>query len=1315
MRGEDNPRVHDEWRNKPKSHRRNRAGFIEYRFLPVVIVGLICGGPAVSNTAAQSGAGPDVRGINPLMMLVVDTSGSMEYKTECECTSNSCVNCYPGCEKGPPYVKNRWAITLEALTGGWANGFSCQTFPRSNSAAFDYDFGYPIPYHQPWRCSEGTDPCNTAAERPQNEDGILDTYRSRVQFGMMTFDSMETYLGAGSSMVNEAEFDNGLSQSAAGLFSFGPGEDILTFADDEPVSDASGNWLYLTNSDRYRGANAPDRFVGHLNFPTCATPFRIDTGIRRAPATGEVIVGGLISPLEQDTELETVNTRIQESLLGARPYLGTPIAASLDDLYFYLRGDTEITGEPLFACRGRYALLITDGEPDDDFRQISNCDCESAEDCCLAATGSPSCTDESDPDFRAKYDPDAKGYQCPYPKAEEVAEALLCGYDSASCAAGVIEQLFVVGFALPDCQRIDGEYVCDSGSKGEEIYNRLQAIAEAGSPDGEGKALFAENLEELRATLAEVLDNIASEPVSRTTPTFASSSQGTGVDQVQYQFSTGFVVGSVEKGVPWSGILERKRIEAADTTLGYVEHDLESQDRFHEVLNNRNSPRKLYSVFPKPGSECTGENDIDPTSTQCTLRDHLFRGSQSAPCGDIDCTPGSTCYCEIDEESACGPNPTNPANDDCAFTATQLGASDDARRVQLVKWLHAIADSGDPDFLQRRATERLGDIYFSSPAVMGRPVFERGDESYNEFRQSSIVANRPLVVFVGSNDGILHAFSVEEFPGGGVSLPAPYNTTSYTTGEEMWGFIPPILAQHVNAAADAHMPMVNGSPVVKDVFLSRRAGLGLCLDPDKSPETLDAGGLCNYRTILITGLRDGERAYIALDVTNPTKPQFLWQFTHPKMGHSYGRPGVGQVTIEWPVGASDARIMERAVAILPGGANKGGLLSGQCSSFRHTSGQNSVYHTLSAPDDATRHYHREYVRCWSEIGRSVFIVDIKTGILIKQIDESVFPSPVVGSPSLFHGEIGTIATRAFVGDADGVIWRIDLSDIDPHNDDSETDWQLKGWTARPFHDMFWAHSSGNGYPNGYQEGQPGYEPPVLSVDEKGRVVVIYGTGDVDDFEDETARNYVVSLTETNVFEQTAYDPEAVEAAFNWEIARESTSGGSSYGMKASELVTGPIDLYDRKIFFASFVAISDVNDACAWGQSHLFAVDYIKRDNERQNPLHSPTTYYPLELSPEQLGSDAENFNRYHDDKLYMGVAVVKRPQFHTVETQSNDPYIEMGALVETTETSPPVFELVSMASGGEREGGSELGTSASRIAPPESASRTLSLSTSCE
>src|SRR5262245_16748199 len=89
----------------------------------------------------------------PNVLLLVDTSGSMENKTD-----GSAVTCNPG-NTALTNDKSRWINVVEVLSGT-INGYSCESIDRVSNTfktgeyqlvagLAPYDWRYPIPYHRP--------------------------------------------------------------------------------------------------------------------------------------------------------------------------------------------------------------------------------------------------------------------------------------------------------------------------------------------------------------------------------------------------------------------------------------------------------------------------------------------------------------------------------------------------------------------------------------------------------------------------------------------------------------------------------------------------------------------------------------------------------------------------------------------------------------------------------------------------------------------------------------------------------------------------------------------------------------------------------------------------------------------------------------------------------------------------------------------------------------------------------------------------------------------------------------------------------------
>ncbi len=133
----------------------------------------------------------------------------------------------------------------------------------------------------------------------------------------------------------------------------------------------------------------------------------------------------------------------------------------------------------------------------------------------------------------------------------------------------------------------------------------------------------------------------------------------------------------------------------------------------------------------------------------------------------------------------------------------------------------------------RDRTYKLGDIVYSTPAVTSDTVY------------------------IGANDGMLHAFDIN-------------------TGMEKWAFIPNNLLGKLKDLARndyCHEYFVDLSPVVARIL----AGTEL-------------------RTILICGERGGGDAYFALDVTGDD-PIPLWEFRDRELGESWSFPFIGRVRV----------------------------------------------------------------------------------------------------------------------------------------------------------------------------------------------------------------------------------------------------------------------------------------------------------------------------------------------------------------------------------------------------------------------------------
>lgn len=228
-----------------------------------------------------------------------------------------------------------------------------------------------------------------------------------------------------------------------------------------------------------------------------------------------------------------------------------------------------------------------------------------------------------------------------------------------------------------------------------------------------------------------------------------------------------------------------------------------------------------------------------------------------------------------------------------------------------VDFLPDTTDTGHPDgYRQRSITPsgetdvhvwKLGDIVYSTPTVVGRPMENYdilyGDSTYYTFRDNNL--DRRLVVYAGANDGMLHAFNggfyaedSHQYCANGIDETGACAPGSRALGDELWSFIPRGLLPHLKWLTDpyyTHVYYVDLKPKVTDVRIFDNA--------------THSGG---WGTILIGGFRYGGKdiswatgsaqpEYYAIDITDPLDPKLLWTFTDDDLGLSMSYPSIARI------------------------------------------------------------------------------------------------------------------------------------------------------------------------------------------------------------------------------------------------------------------------------------------------------------------------------------------------------------------------------------------------------------------------------------
>ncbi|CAA0108511.1 Type IV pilus biogenesis factor PilY1 [BD1-7 clade bacterium] len=328
--------------------------------------------------------------------------------------------------------------------------------------------------------------------------------------------------------------------------------------------------------------------------------------------------------------------------------------------------------------------------------------------------------------------------------------------------------------------------------------------------------------------------------------------------------------------------------------------------------------------------------------------------------------------------------------------------------------------AGDVDNAFRDRKVLLGDLVSSTPKfvpaddVVGNGAnlwseslleFGAVGSSYKSF-YSSNPRNKSLV-YVNSNDGMLHAFNDE-------------------TGKEVFAYLPSFAASNEVDRGLRFYSQINyehrfsndGSVEVYDAWLK------------------SAQGGADWRTLLVSGGGAGNRGIYLLDITYDNSSYFeqsganaerlvVWEFTHPEMGYTFTKPYIGPMTNgRWAV-------------VTNNGYNSA---SGEAALF-------IIYLDADLSDGWTE--GSDFVIIKTGVGSSADSNGLSPIIALDLYRDTVTED---GLPIFFSGETVTTDTdgdgeaetkntfgtidRVYAGDTNGNMWAFDLRSTDPK------DWEV---------------------------------------------------------------------------------------------------------------------------------------------------------------------------------------------------------------------------------------------------------------------------------
>lgn len=290
---------------------------------------------------------------------------------------------------------------------------------------------------------------------------------------------------------------------------------------------------------------------------------------------------------------------------------------------------------------------------------------------------------------------------------------------------------------------------------------------------------------------------------------------------------------------------------------------------------------------------------------------------------------------------------------------------------------------------------RLGDIVDSKVTVVGPPAAAYSDAAnpgYSAYKQGK--ASRATMLYVGANDGMLHAFR------GG---------TGTNAGQELFAYVPSVLfgrdpGDATNPADGllaqlgkplyVHRNYVDATPQVYDIDFLNAGGAFANVTNAQGVTTSD------WRSVLIGGLGKGGRSYYAIDVSDPS------------------------------VMTTEAAVAGKVLWEFPGAANlptaAGGtcnISSGNCVDMGYSFGDPVVVKTAKYGWVAlfSSGYNNQDGKGW------LFVVDPRNGQLLEKVSTGIAADGMARPTAYVRDYNDFTADSVYVGDLAGQVWRFDLT------------------------------------------------------------------------------------------------------------------------------------------------------------------------------------------------------------------------------------------------------------------------------------------------
>lgn len=650
----------------------------------------------------------------------------------------------------------------------------------------------------------------------------------------------------------------------------------------------------------------------------------------------------------------------------------TPLGSSLNAALNYFQTDTSITNDGCKDCRKNYVILVTDGA------DTATCNSQTAR--------NRSVVYAAEALYKANIPVFVVGFgNLPDDLKYTLNWTAYYGYggNDPNPSAGNTD----TGSFTPGAQ------LCDSGT------------ADPGAQAKLGYAFLADNSTALASALQSIIGTIRQGSYSRSAPVLTASGS---------RIYAGFF--DLGANINWRGHIDAWNVDNNPLSATYGEIQTSASNP-PCTSSGANALYELYDAGATlTNAGCTGY--VAPADRKIYTVVNTSPNSSTKKFDAWGATNNDNN--STDQIALCNALNITGVNCNTDYLSNAVGSAN-----ELINFIRFASPTFNGSGGARDNTWRLGDIWHSTPVIVGPPKGTFNSTGYNGFK--SAYSSRTQILIVGADDGMLHALD------------------DTNNGKEMWSFVPNNLLGKLQNLSAGHAFFVDSSPSAADV----------CLNTTNCGKSGEAA--TDWETVVISGERDGGKAYFALKLvgTTTTTPEFKWEFTDANLGNTWSKPTIGKVRY-----SNGSNISDKWVAFFGGG-----------------------------------------VSSTADVGNYVYAVDISDGSLLgsgpnatkKQVNSTNTLNNVAAAlrPVDLNGDY--YVDTVYFGDTSGRMWRWDVSNLANNNNGALN----KFFEPGAIH--YYIDSSGNRVvESATHTNRPIYYRPAIAVDKGFRPLVVFGTGNIDE-------------------------------------------------------------------------------------------------------------------------------------------------------------------------------------------------------------------------